>query len=367
MAEDPKEFLRRLSAKRVADMQAAEEQRRLEKKRKQAARYAARHQPPPAEDETEAALWVRRKLTWEEHPELWVPKFCSWSNYVGGSLEKSNGKALIRDFPDLFKEGIGGYGTIWVGMPEDKRLTLADDAWENLRYVIEGMEDYPVIDEVLMSQIENEAKWEDWQHYGRNAIREELIKKFGHDADAQIAVVAKRNKFWDELFRTEGWDELMEEEPGGTWAFHEKQAVCGMDRDELVVPAEVEAVKKAVFGTYEDKLARALQNAGVDVMNGQYLWEMFQYAEHVLTPLSVWKVSANFFKEDAEVDPVDQVEIVDLDNVVRVLTEPEAQQKAMRKHWANDPRQLKLPGYESLAQALVASLLEDVPRRRDLF
>ena len=101
-----------------------------------------------------------------------------------------------------------------------------------------------------------------------------------------------------------------------------------------------------------------LKEAGVDVEGDYHLWQMLKYAEHVLGPVGVWSVKARFNAGKDEVDPNDVVEIENYPDIVGVLSAPDAHQKMLHKHWAEDPRQLKLPGMESKARALAASLLD---------
>lgn len=319
--------------------------------------------------ESEAAQWVRGNFEWEPYPSLWVPRFCFWSDYSGSYMNRANGAALLRDYADLFEEGHGGHGTVWVGIPEDKRLAMTDEQWEEIKDMFENLDDYPIIDDELCSRMEMEAKEEYWREYGRTEVREFLTKKFNRvgDVDASIAVAARRNEFWDTMLRDSEWEEHIIEEEGGDFYFDEERALVDVTRDDIVDDGMVEATKKQVFSkswadgsdSFAVKLDKALHQAGVDVENERHLWQLVKYAEHVLGPVGAWEVSDRFHFSDAEVDVEEQISLVNVEGVVQVLSAPDAHQKMLRKHWAEDPRQLKLPGMESEAQALVTALLLD--------
>ena len=243
MPEDPKQVFRRAREKQVRDaaQAAADKEPKETETRIQRQRERRLRQPEEGAPESEAAQWVRDNMEWEEYPSLWVPQFCAWSDYSGSTMNKANGKTLIDDHGDLFEEGHGGHGTVWVGIPEDKRLAMTDEQWESIKGIIEGLEDYPVIDDELMSEMEQEGKWEDWQEYGRDGLREALVEKFGAvgDVDAQIAVAGRKNEFWDALFRDRDWDEHYVEEEGSNFYFHAKYAVDRLDREDIVDDAIV--------------------------------------------------------------------------------------------------------------------------------
>ena len=162
MPEDPKDIFRRVVAKKEADRlaAAAEAQRAAQRKAERDRAVRMSRQPPPEDDETEASQWVRENLVWEPYPSLWCLPFCSWSDYSDSIVERSNGKALMRDFPDLFQEGHGGHGTVWVGFTDEKRRALTDDVWSSLQDIARGLADYPLYDEDLHSAMEQESQWE---------------------------------------------------------------------------------------------------------------------------------------------------------------------------------------------------------------
>ena len=204
-------------------------------------------------------------------------------------------------------------------------------AWSGLQGVISGFANYPVYDEELMSQMEEEAKWEDWQEYGRSSTREALIKKFNGDADAQIAVLAKRNEFWDTIYREHDFYQNTEIEDGGTVYLNAKNAVEDIERDKIVNEAEVEAAKKETFTKdYEQKLWQALEAAGITVADADHVWETVKYAESGLGPNGVWDVSGRITSTRDEIDPKDYLELR-VEDIVKALSEPEAHQKMMRR------------------------------------
>src|SRR5262249_11836238 len=103
-------------------------------------------------------------------------------------VEKSNHKALLDAMPSEYEDGFeyldigGGHGTFAIAIRLD---ALTADMLETL----ESLEDYPLIDESLHSELEIESQNEAWESSIRSEFRTELGKylaaSFEHSAKAE--------------------------------------------------------------------------------------------------------------------------------------------------------------------------------------
>lgn len=369
MAENLKSLLRAMRAQERADAEAARVQATRDAAQRQADRL--RQQPELAEDEPEPAKWVRANLEWAEHPGLWCFKDTGYSDYSGDFVHKSNGAYLLATYPTLFESGFGGYGSVWVGIAEDKRLALTQADLASLELVLADLENYPVLDEEGLSRLETDAQWEHWQEYGRDGVREALVRKFAGQADAQIAVVLKGDAFWDEWYSENSGDEYMVAEAGCQFYFSADGAVRAVGIGDVYDREEVQAFKRKFFFAEgeagADKFARLLAQAGLEVKSEQQLWLLFERAEQKVNP---WEVKKHFHRGSAaaEYDNEDAVTLDEaaLADMVGVLTK-ESPDQVMRQTWGEDPKQRTLPVFESQAQRLVTWLLEGFNEKAQAF
>ena len=99
-----------------------------------------------------------------------LPELCSGGDYSGSLVEKSNYQAILDMMPGEYEDGreyisySGGHGTYALAIRLD---SVTDDILETL----EGLEDYPIIDENLMSEMELEAQSEAWESWGRSEFK----------------------------------------------------------------------------------------------------------------------------------------------------------------------------------------------------
>lgn len=371
MPEDPKKVFKKIRSDQA-------ERERIQREREIARQQSRRRgqTPPEAENEPESARWVRANMEWEDYPGLWCPKFTSYSDYSGSFVDKANAQALKEAFPELFEEGHGGHGTVWTGIPEDKRLTIPEDDYERLRDMIHGLEDYPVIDDELLSNLEWKAKEEFWEEYGRDGIREALIEKFSgaepeegtdqhpNDPDAQIAVLLQTNEFWDTMAREHEWFSDMEPEEGMGIAFREKRAVRGVGRDEIVNENAVENFKREYFiGHGLEQFMKLLQDHGLET-NADNATRIFMALEKKYEAWDVDKrIHSGIRNDDGTMPELKAEDHIDirydaLQDMADGVSHGDVD-AAERARWANDPRQQKLPGFESCAHQLVAAVLEE--------
>jgi hypothetical protein len=103
-----------------------------------------------------------------------IPGYCGGSDYSGDLVNVANHKALVSMFPDDWEDGTeyldysGGHGTFDIAI----RL---DVLTEEIMETIEGLEDYPLIDESLHSELEMESQNEAWS----NGLRSDFKKALG--------------------------------------------------------------------------------------------------------------------------------------------------------------------------------------------
>jgi hypothetical protein len=87
--------------------------------------------------------------------------YCMYSDYSGSTVERSNTEYMLRNFKR--EQGIievyGGYGTRGI------MLTSSALELEEVQEIIEGLDNYPVISEDDMSQLEIEIEAESWDSW----------------------------------------------------------------------------------------------------------------------------------------------------------------------------------------------------------
>jgi hypothetical protein len=95
-----------------------------------------------------------REVTEDLRKSLFIqPELLAGSDYSGGTLQRSNNKAFLDSFGDV--EGVyeirGGMGTYGVAV----RLDVYENNKE-IKETLDSLEDYPLINEDLFSEMENE-------------------------------------------------------------------------------------------------------------------------------------------------------------------------------------------------------------------
>lgn len=110
--------------------------------------------------------------------DYYEPKYTGYSDYSGAIEYKSNQQILLEKFGDL--DGVlniyGGYDTSLLFI----RIDVLDSN-EELQKMIFALEDYPILDEFHLSEIEEEAKEEALEHWVLSDFRRKLEKEWNYD------------------------------------------------------------------------------------------------------------------------------------------------------------------------------------------
>jgi hypothetical protein len=102
-----------------------------------------------------------------------LPAYCSGSDYSGGLVEVANYKTLLEMMPEGYEDGAefitytGGDGTFALAIRVD---ALTEEILESL----ESLDDYPLLDEGLHSELEMEAQNEARESWARSDFKTEL-------------------------------------------------------------------------------------------------------------------------------------------------------------------------------------------------
>lgn len=154
-------------------------------------------------------------------------------DYVGGTVEKANRRVMLdenkstvenykaetgRDCPAIVAriDEMHGYDSLAfpldVPMPSGHWASLLDET-------LKGLENYPVLDEDVHSQVEHEEEMEAWEDYGRNDFRKAIQKRPG-DGSEHVEITGcgendeKLATLWD-LFAHDGQGKYVWSETGG--------------------------------------------------------------------------------------------------------------------------------------------------------
>lgn len=97
-----------------------------------------------------------------------------WSDYSGATYTRANAIVLARDYSDVVSMGRGAHGWeyAWISKSvlNDGPCVGTPDIAERVAYVldiIDGLTDYPVIDDEAVSEVEQTILEEAWENYGR--------------------------------------------------------------------------------------------------------------------------------------------------------------------------------------------------------
>lgn len=181
--------------------------------------------------EVEALEKITERKLWSSLSLLFVPSLCESGDYGGSTYQLSNAQALLEEFggSPACRELIGAYGSYAVII--DPRYVS-----EELLEALEALEDYPVLDEEHLSQLEEELKVEAFNCWLEGDLRR-LIEEVCFEAlqtgcvrepeeTEEIAEAIAEQATEDQL-----WDLLREADSDGfLWESEHNQMYCRLDR-----------------------------------------------------------------------------------------------------------------------------------------
>lgn len=127
-----------------------------------------------------------------EFSDYYCPKYFGYSDYSGSTYTKSNHELFIKEFGEIdgVKNVHGGYGSRDVYI----RLDVLNSN-QDIQDCLNALDDYPVMDEEHLSEVEEEAKQEAWNSYTRKDFLRALQKEFNYDLD-KVSDVFISQLFW---------------------------------------------------------------------------------------------------------------------------------------------------------------------------
>lgn len=216
-------------------------------------------------EQTEELAALRERLEelgleYNEHFHLWELPYASFSDYSGTMVERANAEAWREKLGKLARVGHGGHGTEITGIydKDDEDTDLGDLTHEHMTVIadtIAELEDYPVLDDERMSELEQEEFERTWNEWTRDDFRDDMQKEAKKDNagwDAWLPF-SLTNEDMDELrYRLENASRMEGViETGGSAYFHLPK-YADIDFDWLDTPerrARYEAAKRRAWDT----------------------------------------------------------------------------------------------------------------------
>jgi len=199
----------------------------------------------------------------EETAELYfyVP-YASGSDYSGSTVEKANAKCIEDSYGehDWVHPVYGGYGTYAVAIGVTGLLGCDEDTFDELCETLEGLDDYPLIDEEVHSALEMESADEAWDSWVSGDFVRALEKEFSDQADfewpdgpALRAFFEEKcedaNTYWecegagpDMYVRIEDVVKVVTFDDISKWAVRYEVTFCGLGTETEVYYSEDDAI-----------------------------------------------------------------------------------------------------------------------------
>lgn len=125
--------------------------------------------------------WLDEELDFDEYPKMWT--LASYSDYSGSLVDRANAKHWLTKYPGVVSKVHGGMGTEWIGIKEDRLEELAP-VFSQIKEEWEGLQNYPLIDEEIHSELQIEAQQEAWNDWVKREVKDELVKAYPDLEDA---------------------------------------------------------------------------------------------------------------------------------------------------------------------------------------
>ena len=106
--------------------------------------------------------------------------YASGSDYSGSTVEKANCREFLESYGEegFVWEAHGGHNTYAVVLGLTGLLECPDDTFDAILGIVEGLENYPLIDDEALSNLETEGADEAWESWVAGDFRRALEKKF---------------------------------------------------------------------------------------------------------------------------------------------------------------------------------------------
>jgi len=116
----------------------------------------------------------------EEGEVYFYLPYASGSDYSGSTVEAANHKEFLESYgeEEFVWEAHGGHNTYAVVLGLTGLLECADDTFDAILDIIEGLEDYPLINDEALSNLESDLADEAWDSWVAAEFRRALEKKY---------------------------------------------------------------------------------------------------------------------------------------------------------------------------------------------
>ena len=130
---------------------------------------------------------------------FYVP-YASGSDYSGSTVERSNYLSFLESYGDnsFVHQVYGGYDTYAAAIGLTGLLTCADDTADSILEALEGLADYPVLDEEALSTLEMEGADSAWECWAADDFVKALRAKFDGVADLDLPTGDALRSFFEE-------------------------------------------------------------------------------------------------------------------------------------------------------------------------
>jgi hypothetical protein len=188
----------------------------------------------------------------EESNEIYfyVP-YASGSNYSGSAVEKSNAKVFEETYGgnEWVHSVYGGYSTYAVAVGLTGLLTCDDDTFDAICEDLEGLADYPLLNEEACFELEMELTDEAWESWARGSFVRELEAKFADTAEFEWPDDSTLRKFFEGK-RADAKEEWWCEGSGPDMYVRIDEVVKGITFDDLYTLAPYYEVSYNPCGMY---------------------------------------------------------------------------------------------------------------------